>query len=130
MGDDRDPDLAGTLAEVGRRVGQALTDAFERIRPALDALADAASRPEVRAVIERTEKVLRHMPCFCYCARAHPDDAGICEVFGAVITGQHSLGPLGDVELPLCAPCAAARAAREFSGKDARNSAGPSGPDT
>jgi hypothetical protein len=33
-----------------------------------------------------------------------------------VITGQRRLGLLGDVDLPLCAPCAAARAARHFAG--------------
>ena len=50
MGDDRDTELAETLAEVGRRIGQAVTDAVERLRSAYDALADVANRPEVRAV--------------------------------------------------------------------------------
>lgn len=43
-------------------------------------------------------------------------DGGICEVFDAVITGQCRSGLLGDVHVPLCAPCAAARAARQFAG--------------
>jgi hypothetical protein len=116
VGNERDAELADTLAEVGRRVGQALTDAFERIRPTFDALAEAASRPEVRAVIERAEKVLRHRPCLCFCSRAHPADRGVCEVLDAVITGQYSSDLLGDVDVPLCAPCAAARAARQFAG--------------
>ena len=123
MGADKNADLADTLAEVGRRVGQALTDAFERVRPALDALAEAASSPEVRAVVERAEKVIRRRPCLCFCSRAHPDDAGVCEMFDGVTTGQYILGPLGEVELPLCAPCAAARAAHEFTGNSTRNSA-------
>ena len=116
MGDDRDTELADTLAEVGRRVGQAMTDALERVRSAFDALAEAASRPEVRAVIERAEKAMRRRPCLCFCSRAHPDDRGICELLGAVITGQYSSDLLGDVDVPLCAPCAAARAAHEFAG--------------
>jgi hypothetical protein len=116
VGDDRDAELADTLAEVGRRVGQAMTDALERIRPAFDALAEVASRPEVRAVIRRAEKVMQRRPCLCFCARAHPADRGICEVLGAVITGRYSSGVLGDVDVPLCAPCAAARAAHEFAG--------------
>lgn len=116
MSDDRDTDLADTLAEVGRRVGQAMTDALERVRPALDALAEVASRPEVRAVIERAEKVMRRRPCLCFCSRAHPADRGVCEVFDAVITGQYRSDLLGDVDVPLCAPCAAARAAQEFAG--------------
>jgi len=107
VGNERDAELAD---------GQALTDAFERIRPTFDALAEAASRPEVRAVIERAEKVLRHRPCLCFCSRAHPADRGVCEVLDAVITGQYSSDLLGDVDVPLCAPCAAARAARQFAG--------------
>jgi hypothetical protein len=34
----------------------------------------------------------------------------------AVITGQYHSGLLGDVDVLLCAPCAAARAAHEFAG--------------
>jgi hypothetical protein len=113
--DGRDTQLADTLAEVGRKVGQAMTDALERVRPAFDALAQVANRPEVRAVIERAEWAMRRRPCLCFCWRAHPDDRGICEAFDAVITGQYSSDLLGDVDVPLCAPCAAARAARDFA---------------
>jgi hypothetical protein len=113
--DDRDTELADTLAEVGRRVGQALTDALERVRPAFDALSEVASRPEVQAVFQRAEKTLRRRPCLCFCSRAHPADHGVCEVFDAVITGQYSSDWLGDIDVPLCAPCAAARAAHEFA---------------
>lgn len=116
MGDDRDTELADMLAEAGRRVGQALTDGLERIRPAFDAVAEVANRPEVRAVIERAETVMRRRPCLCFCSRAHPADGGICEVFDAVVTAQHRSGLLGDVDVPLCAPCAAARAALQFAG--------------
>lgn len=115
MSDDRDTELADTLAEAGRRVGQAMTDALERMRPAFDALAEVANRPEVRTVIEHAEQVMRRRFCWCLCFRAHPADRGICEAFDAVITGQYRLDLLGDVDVPLCAPCAAARAAREFA---------------
>jgi hypothetical protein len=111
----KDTELADRLAEVGRRVGQAITDAVERLRPAADALTEALNRPEVQAVMERAERVLRLRPCLCFCQRAHPDDRGICETFNAVVTGPHSSDLLGDVDVPLCAPCAAARAAREFT---------------
>ena len=50
MSDDKDTELADTLAEVGRRLGQALSDGLDRLRSARDAVADAANRPEVRAV--------------------------------------------------------------------------------
>jgi hypothetical protein len=116
VSDDRDTELADALAEVGRRVGQALTDALDRIRPAFDALAEVTNRPEVRALIERAEKAMRRRPCLCFCSRAHPADHGICETFDAVITGQYRSDLLGDIEVPLCAPCAAARAAHEFAG--------------
>jgi hypothetical protein len=115
VGDDRDTELADALAEVGRRVGQAMTDALERMRPAIDAIAEVANRPEVRAVIGRAEKIMRRRPCLCFCPRAHPADRSICEVLDAVITGQYSSDLLGEVAVPLCAPCAAARAAREFA---------------
>jgi hypothetical protein len=116
VGDDKDTELADTLAEAGRRVGQAVTDALERIQPAFDALAQVADRPEVRAVIERAGKAMRRRPCLCFCSRAHPADRGVCEMFDAVITGQYSSDLLGDVDVLLCAPCAAARAAHEFTG--------------
>ncbi len=110
----KDTDLADTLAEVGRRVGQAITDALERVRPAADALTEMVNRPEARAVFDRAERTLRRRPCLCFCQRAHPDDRSICETFDAVVTGRHSSDLLGDIDVPLCAPCAAARAAREF----------------
>jgi hypothetical protein len=116
MGEDRDADLADTFAEVGRRVGQAVSDALDRVRPAFDALAEVANRPDVRAVIERAEKVMRRRPCLCFCSRSHPGDRGICEVLDAVITAQYSSEWLGEVDVPLCAPCAAARAAHDFTG--------------
>jgi len=116
MGEDRDADLADTFAEVGRRVGQAVSDALDRVRPAFDALVEVANRPDVRAVIERAEKVMRRRPCLCFCSRAHPADRGICEVLDAVITAQFSSEWLGELDVPLCAPCAAARAAHDFTG--------------
>jgi hypothetical protein len=92
-----------------------MTDAYASVRPAVVALAEVANRPEVRAVIERAEKVLRHRPCLCFCLKAHPADRGVCELFDAVITDVYSSDLLGDIEVPLCAPCAAARAARTFA---------------
>jgi hypothetical protein len=115
MADQKRPELADTLAEAGRKVGQAISDALDRVKPAFDALGEMANRPEVRAVVERAEKLAQHRPCLCFCARSHPEDRGICEMFDAVITGQYSSELLGEVDIPLCAPCAAARAARHFA---------------
>jgi hypothetical protein len=115
MTEDRDTELADRLAEVGRKVGQALTDALDRLRPAYDALTDVASRPEVRAFTEGAAKALRHRPCLCLCVRVHPEDRDVCEVFDAVISGPARSDFLGEVDIPLCAPCAAARAVHHFS---------------
>jgi hypothetical protein len=117
MSDGKDTELADALAEVGRKVGQTITDTLARIRPAFDAIAEAANRPDVRAARERAEWVLRRRPCLCFCLRAHPDDRGICEALDAVVTGRNKAELLRDfdVDVPLCAPCAAARAARQFA---------------
>jgi len=115
MSDGKDTELADALAEVGRKVGQTITDVLARIRPAFDAIAEAANRPDVRAVRERAERALRRRPCLCFCLRAHPDDRGICEAMDAVVTGRNASELFGDFDVPLCAPCAAARAARQFA---------------
>ncbi len=114
MSDDKDTELADALAEAGRRLGQALTDGLARLRSARDMVAEAANRPEVRAVTESAARVLRRRPCLCMCARAHPDDCGICEVLDAVITGRSTSELMGQITVPLCAPCAAARAVHRF----------------
>lgn len=116
MGERENVDLAEALAEAGRKIGQALTDALEYMRPALDAVVEAASGPEVQSLIERLENGLRRRPCLCLCWRAHPEDPGICERANAVITRQYDVDFLGEITVPVCAPCAAAQAAREFSG--------------
>jgi hypothetical protein len=46
--------------------------------------------------------------CHCPCGEAHPDDMGVCEGT-AVMTRQ-----LGDVRVPLCAPCAVAQGVAEL----------------
>jgi hypothetical protein len=47
--------------------------------------------------------------CHCLCGKAHPDDPGICEVFEPVTTRHFDTPLLGPVDVPLCAPCAAAQ---------------------
>ena len=69
-------------------------------------------------MVERAERAARRRPCLCFCGRAHPEDRDVCEVLDAVITRPHGNASawLGDWAVPVCAPCAAARAAREFAG--------------
>jgi hypothetical protein len=121
VSDERNTELADALGEFGRRVGQAITDVVDSVRPALDALTEAvaevAARPEFRGLVDRAEQAMRRRACLCWCQRAHPADRGVCEALDAVIVGQFSSGLLGDATVvPLCAPCAASRAARDFAG--------------
>ena len=106
---DADADLG--LAQLLGHKGELMLTHYAR---SFDALGEVANRPEVRAVVNRAEKVLAHRPCLCFCSRAHPADQGICELLDAVITGRHSSDLLGEIDLWMCAPCAASRAANEF----------------
>ena len=47
-------------------------------------------------------------PCHCLCQVAHPGRAGICQAEAAVTTRRFVTVLLGPVDVPLCAPCAAA----------------------
>jgi hypothetical protein len=74
-----------------------------------------ASDPAIRAVIEswRIAPVWSRRDCNCPCAKAHPDEVGICD-HQAVITRRLTTD-LGDlVDVPLCAPCAVAQGVAEM----------------
>ena len=82
---------------------------------AVQAFHKLASDPAVRAVLERWRIGLvwaRH-DCECFCARSHPDDPGVCDN-RAVITRRLTTGPDGEVDVPLCAPCAVAQGVAEL----------------
>ena len=74
-----------------------------------------SSDPAIRAVLEswRTTLVWGQRDCECVCARSHPDDMGICDK-RAVITRRLPTGLGGDVDVPLCAPCAVAQGVAEM----------------
>lgn len=74
-----------------------------------------ASDPAIRAVLERWHITLiwGRRDCECACARSHPDDVGICDN-NAVITRRLTTDLDGDVEVPLCAPCAVAQGVAEL----------------
>jgi hypothetical protein len=79
-----------------------------------EALRKLASDPAIRAVLEGWRITLVWArDCECSCARSHPDDVGICDK-DAVITRRLITGPAGEVELPLCAPCAVAQGVAEL----------------
>jgi hypothetical protein len=73
------------------------------------------SDPAIRAVLEswRTTLLRGRHECECVCARSHPDDMGICDK-SAVITRRLRADLGGDVDVPLCAPCAVAQGVAEM----------------
>ena len=79
-----------------------------------EAIHKLASDPAIRAVWEgwRVAPAWARRECECVCARSHPDDLGICDKH-AVITRRLPTGMGGDVEIPLCAPCAVAQGVAE-----------------
>ena len=74
-----------------------------------------SSDPAIRAVLEswRTTLVWGQRDCKCVCARSHPDDMGICDK-RAVITRRLPTDLGGEVDVPLCAPCAVAQGVAEM----------------
>ena len=90
---------AAALGEWAQRVAAATTEALGKLDPA------------VRAGIEAGRAALAGdwRDCQCPCGRAHPDDMGVCDG-RAVMTRQ-----LGDVGVPLCAPCAVAQGVAEMA---------------
>lgn len=106
-GEDEDPArqlaaardaAAAALTEWARRVSDATSDAFGKLDPA------------VRSAIEAGRTALsgdwRH--CHCPCARAHPEDPGVCDG-RAVMTRR-----LAGAPMRLCAPCAVAQGVAEM----------------
>jgi hypothetical protein len=116
MSDDKPPlqSPGEAMIALANSVGRAVTDWLESRRRML---AEFTSRPDVQAVI-RYGLVMDQAgrPCWCRCGQTHPDDQGICEKLDAITSRWYRSDLLGDVEVPLCAPCAAAQAAREFAG--------------
>jgi hypothetical protein len=89
---------AAALAEWAQRVTAVTTEALGKLDPA------------VRAAIEAARAALAGgwRDCQCPCGEAHPDDQGVCDG-RAVMTRQ-----LGEVGVPLCAPCAVAQGVAEL----------------
>jgi hypothetical protein len=83
-------------------VGQFGTSIWEQVRPAVErVLADPAFLAAVEA--PRVTPGERASACHCLCQAVHPDQPSICQV-DAPVTSRRFV----DVDVPLCAPCAAA----------------------
>ena len=85
------------LSEWAQRVGDATTEALEKLDPA------------VRAAIEAGRDALIGHDCRCVCGTAHPNDLGVCD-HRAVMTRRQ-----GNANVPLCAPCAVAQGFAEMA---------------
>ena len=90
---------SAALSEWAQRVTAATNEALEKLDPAARAAFEAA----------RTAFAGHWHDCHCRCATAHPDDMGVCDG-RAVMTRR-----LGDVDVPLCAPCAVAQGVAEMA---------------
>src|SRR5579875_126463 len=95
------------VAEWAEQTAAVTAEAFRKL----------VSDPAVRAVLEgwRITPVWARRDCECACGRAHPDDVGVCDHI-AVITRRLATGPDGEVDVPLCAPCAVAQGVAELPG--------------
>jgi hypothetical protein len=70
--------------------------------------------PAIRTTLENWGLVPRNLgSCECLCATKHPDDVGVCDG-EAVITRRVTTNFDGDVDVPLCAPCATAQGFAEM----------------
>ena len=94
------------VGEWAQRVAEATNDALDKLDPAVRAALEAG-----RAALEaRFDVIAGHFrECHCMCGQSHPDDVGVCD-HRAVMTRR-----LGNVEVPLCAPCAAAQGFAEMA---------------
>jgi len=86
--------------------------AEQTVAVARESLHKLAHDPAVRAVLAswRTSFVWTRQDCGCSCTRSHPDDMGVCDNRAVITRRLH-----GDVDVPLCAPCAVAQGVAELA---------------
>lgn len=89
-------------------VGRAVTEFAESLRPVVETLVKFAQDPRLQAAIAG-DRVPFLPDCCCLCAAVHRGDPGICE--GESVSTVRVSG----LEVPMCAPCQAARAASKLS---------------
>jgi hypothetical protein len=70
--------------------------------------------PAIRGLLEgwRIGPVFARRDCGCACTMSHPDDMGVCDGH-AVITRRLTTARDGQIDVPLCAPCAVAQGVAE-----------------
>jgi hypothetical protein len=87
---------------------RAMTEVAEGIRAAAEILEKVARDPRVQAGIA-ADRAPSNAGCHCLCETAHQDAAGICD--GDSVSTVRISG----MDVPMCAPCQAGRAASKLS---------------
>jgi hypothetical protein len=113
MSDGERPDeteLTRKIVAAFTTMGRAVAEVAEAFRPAVETVARFTRDPRVQSAFA-TERKAGHPKCRCLCALEHRDDLGICE--------GESVGmvQISGMEVAMCAPCQAARAASKLSGR-------------
>jgi hypothetical protein len=92
------------VAEWAERTSAATVEAYRKL----------VSDPAIRGVFDgwHISPVWTRRDCHCHCESSHPDDEGVCDG-RAVITRRLTSDLDGDVDVPLCAPCAVAQGVAE-----------------
>jgi hypothetical protein len=101
-----DTELTRKIVGVFTTMGRAVAEVAEAFRPAVETVTKIARDPRVTGAFAAE----RHPKCRCLCALEHRDDQGICEgeSVGTVL--------ISGMDVAMCAPCQAARAASKLSG--------------
>jgi hypothetical protein len=96
---------AAVAAEWAERTAAVTAEAFRKL----------TNDPAIRAVMAawRITAVWPGRACECPCTEAHPEDIGVCDN-RAVITRRMPTGLDGELDVPLCAPCAVAQGVAEL----------------
>jgi hypothetical protein len=82
----------------------------EGLRPVAEMLAEIARDARVQGAIAGDREPSRP-GCHCLCSVVHRDDPGICAGESAATVR------ISGMDVPMCAPCQAARAASKLSGQ-------------
>ena len=105
---DNEPGGGDPLQRMAAALTRALAEVADSFRAAAEALGKIAQDPRVRAGVAADRSPGR-AACHCLCGAAHRDAPAICDGY-AVGTVRISA-----LDVPMCAPCQAARAAAKLS---------------
>jgi len=108
MSDSTPPGGPDPIERVVTALSRAVNEVGESFRAAAEALGKLAQDPRVRAGVA-ADRATGQDACHCLCGAVHRDAPGICDGY-AVGTVRISA-----LDVPMCAPCQAARAASKLS---------------